>query len=114
MADELFKNMHTGLGGGLIEFAARFVNDHIPLVFLKQFRDAQNTHKACYQSLIEAPLKVELFHEGGLFPEAYTLHIADLASHPFAQTLGLKEAEPRSALGAWMRVDFVLGNGVEV
>ena len=114
VADELFKNMRTGLGWGLIEFAARFSNNHIPLVFLKQFRDAQNTHKACYQRLIEAPLKLEKFYEGGLFHEAYTLHIADLASHPLAQNLGLKAAGHKSTLGAWMRVDFLLENGVEV
>jgi hypothetical protein len=114
IADELFKNMHTGLGSGFVESAARFVNDHIPLVFLKQFRDAQNTHKACYQRLVEAPLKVELFYEGGFFPEPYRLHIADLASHPLAQSLGLKAAGRRSTLGAWMRVDFMLGNGVEL
>jgi len=114
MAEELFRNMRTGLGDGLIEFAARFINEHVPLVFLKQFRDAQNTHKACYQRLIEAPLKVETFYEGGLFPEAYTLHIAEVASHPLAQRLGLKEADQKSTLGAWMRVDFALGNGVEV
>ena len=106
--------MHTGLGSGFVESAARFVNDHIPLVFLKQFRDAQNTHKACYQRLIEAPLKVELFYEGGFFPEPYTLHIADLDSPPLARSLGLKAAGQRSTLGAWMRVDFMLGNGVEL
>ena len=114
MAKELFRNINTGLGDGLVEFAARFINEHVPLVFLKQFRDAQNTHKACYQRLIEAPLKVEIFYEGGHFPDAYTLRIADVASHPLAQSLGLKEADQKSTLGAWMRVDFVLGNGVEV
>ena len=114
LAEELFRNMRTGLGDGLIEFAARFINEYVPLVFLKQFRDAQNTHKACYQRLIEAPLKVETFYEGGLFPEAYTLRVAEVASHPLAQSLGLKEADQKSTLGAWMRVDFVLGNGVEV
>ena len=114
MAAELFKNMNTNLGGGLVEFAARFINDHIPLVFLKQFRDAQNTRKACYQRLIEAPLKVETFFEGGIFLQPYTLNIASLASHPLAQNLGLKGAEQRSTLGAWMQVDFVLENGVEV
>jgi len=114
IADELFKNMRTGLGGGLVEFAARFINNHIPLAFLKQFRDAQNTHKACYQKLIEAPLKVETFYEGGLFPEPYTLCIASLASHPLAQNLGLKEGDQKSTLGVWMRVDFVLENGVEL
>jgi len=114
IVDELFKNIQTGVGGGLVEFAARFINDHIPLVFLKQFRDAQNTHLACYQRLIEAPLKVEMFYEGGFFPEPYTLNIASLASHPLAQNLGLKEADQKSTLGAWMRVDFMLENGVEI
>lgn len=110
---ELVKNMHTSLGAGLFEFATRFVNDHIPLVFLKQFRDAQDTHKACYQRLIEAPLKVEMFYEGGFFPEPYILSIANLASHPLAQNLGLEETYQKSTFGAWMRVDFVLENGVE-
>ena len=114
IADELFKNISIGLGGGFVEFAARFVNDHIPLVFLKQFRDAQNTRKACYQRLIEAQLKVELFYEGGIFPEPYTLSIAGLASHPLAQKLGLKDSVRKSTFGAWMRVNFVLENGVEI
>jgi hypothetical protein len=114
MAAELFRNMRTNLGGGLVEFAARFLNDHIPLVFLKQFRAAQDTRKACYQRLIEAPLKVETFFEGGLFSEPYTLNIASLASHPLAQSLGLQAANQKSTLGAWMHVDFVLGNGIEI
>ncbi|MEO7841433.1 MAG: hypothetical protein ABIU06_18980, partial [Anaerolineales bacterium] len=114
MGAELFRNMRSSLGGGLLEFAARFINDHIPLVFLKQFRDAQNTHKACYQRLIEAPLKVETFFEGGIFLNSYTLNIASLASHPLAQNLGLQAQEQRSTLGAWMQVDFVLGNGIQV
>ena len=114
IAAELFKNMRTNLGGGLVEFAARFINDHIPLVFLKQFRDAQNTRKACYQRLVEAPLRVETFFEGGIFLKPYTLKIASLASHPLAQNLGWRGAEQRSTLGVWIQVDFVLENGVEV
>src|SRR6266498_2239729 len=114
IVDELFKNMRSSLGAGMVEFAARFINGHIPLVFLKQFRDAQNTRKACYQRLIEAPLKVEMFYQGGLLPEPYTLSIASMASHPLAPNLGLKEADQKSTLGAWMRVDFTLNNGVEV
>ena len=114
MATELFRNMRTNLGGGLVEFAARFLNDHVPLVFLKQFRDAQDTRKACYQRLIEAPLKIETFFEGGLFSEPYTLSIASLASHPLAQSLGLPQANQNSTIGAWMHVDFILENGREV
>jgi hypothetical protein len=108
--DELSRNVRTSL----VEFAARSINDEIPLVFLKQFRDAQYTYKACYQRLIEAPLKVEMFYEGGLFPEPYTLNITSLASHPLAQNLGLKETPQESTFGAWMRVDFGLNNGMEV
>lgn len=114
MVAELFRDIRTNLGGGLVEFASRFINDHIPLVFLKQFRDVQNTRKACYQRLIEAPLKVETFFDGGLFADPYTLSIESLASHPLAQSLGLKEAGQKSTLGAWMHVDFVLENGIEV
>ena len=110
----LLRNIQSGPGSGLLEFAARFINNHIPLVFLKQFRDAQNTYKACYQSIIEAPLKVENFFEGGIILNSYTLNIAALESHPLAQNLGLKAGEQRSTLGAWMRVDFALGNGMEV
>jgi hypothetical protein len=114
MAAGLFRNIRTNLGGGLIEFAARFINDHIPLIFLKQFRDAQQTRKACYQRLIEAPLRIETFFEGGLISEPYTLNIASLASHPLAQSLGLQEADQKSSLGAWMHLDFVLENGIEL
>ncbi len=113
LANEILKSMRTDVGGGLVEIAAHFVNDNIPLVFLKQFRDAQNSHKACYQKIIEAPLQVETFHEGGIFFEQYILNVASLASHPMAQNLGLS-AEQKSTLGAWMKVDFVLGHGVEI
>jgi len=114
IGEELLKNIPASLRSGLVELAAHFINDHIPLVFLKQFRDAQNTHQACYQKLIEAPLKLEKFYEGGFFPEPYGLNISSLASHPLARHLGLKEFGQASTLGAWMRVDFVLNNGREV
>lgn len=114
MSAELLRNMQSDPGGGFLEFATRFISDHIPLVFLKQFRDAQNTHKACYQRIIEAPLKVENFFKGGIILNSYTLNIASLASHPLAQNLGLKAQDQRATLGAWMQVDFVLGNGMEV
>jgi len=113
IAGELLRNVRADLGGGVVEFAARFVNDHVPLVFLKQFRDAQNTRKACYQKLIEASLNIEAFYEGGVFLEAYTLSVAALASHPIAQNLGLA-AEQKSTLGAWLKADFTLGNGAEL
>ena len=114
IAGELLKNIRYDMGGGLLEFAARFINDNIPLVFLKQFRDAQDTRKACYQKIVEASLKVQTYYEGGIMQSPYTLNIASLASHPLAQKMGLKESEQKSTLGVWIKVDFFLGNGVEV
>ena len=107
IAAELLKNARTDFGSGLVEFSSGFINDQIPFVFLKQFRDAHDSRKACYQKIIEAQMKVESFYEGGAFLKAYTLNIAALASHPIAQNLGLS-AEQNSSLGAWMRVEFSL------
>jgi hypothetical protein len=114
LMDEFLRNSLASGGSGLVEFAARFINGNIPLVFLKQFRDAQNTHKACYQRLIEAPLTIKTFYEGGIFLEPHTLTITSLASHPFAQKFGFENADQQSTAGAWMKVDFVLGNGIDV
>lgn len=114
MADDLFRRIRKDMDNGAVGFASRLINDHIPLVFLKQFRDAQDTHKACYQKIIEAPLKIEIFYEGGVFLKPYMLNVAPLASHPLGRNLGLNAAEQKSTLGAWMKVDFLLGNGIEV
>jgi hypothetical protein len=56
----LLKNLRPDLNAGVVEFAARALIDNIPLVFLKQFRNAADTKKASYKSLAEAPLKVML------------------------------------------------------
>ena len=112
-ADELSREMRVGVGGAPLEWAARFLNEHIPLVFLKQFRDAQDPRKACYQRLVEAPLQLETFYEGGLLPGGYRLHLAALDSHPLWHSLGLAAGQS-ARLGAWMQVDFALGNGVEL
>jgi len=111
-AGELLKNVRPDLASGILEFAARAITDNVPLVFLKQFRHAANTRKVSYKTVVEAPLRIGVFHEGGPFSVPYKLSINHLDSHPFAQKLGLK-AEQSSSLGAWMRVDFVLEHGVE-
>ena len=113
-AGELLNNVRSDIGNGFIEFVARFINDHIPLVFLKQFRDVQDTSKACYQKIVEVSLRVDAYYAGGFMQGPYILNISSLASHPFAQKLGLKEAEQNSTLSAWIKVDFVLENGTEM
>ncbi len=91
--------------------------EKIPLVFLKQFRDATDSRKVCYQAIIEAAAQPGTFYDGGFIDAAYTLTCHSLASHPIADTLGLNvdSSGAAQALAAfWLRLDFTLGPGVEV
>ncbi len=87
----------------------------MPLVFLKQFRDAVDSTKACYQAVIEAPLRIETFHGGGRLAGQYGVTLHPLASHPLADTLGLSvdaDGMARALAAFWLHVDFVLEAGV--
>jgi len=91
--------------------------EKMPLIFLKQFRDATDSRKACYQAVIEAPVQLTTFHGGGFIDAVYTLTCQRLASHPLAETLGLNvdSSGTLQALASfWLHVDFTLGAGVEV
>ena len=82
----------------------------VPSVGLKQFRDATEPGKACYQAVIEAPLRVQrLMQKPRFFHDAFTLRLEDVASHPVADVLGLSTGEQSVALavyfGATMRMD---------
>ncbi len=113
---ELLKNIESAPKNKIIEYAAKLVNNRIPLVFLKQFRDVTNTQQACYQAIVEAPIRVKRFHQGGFLSDKSILNLNPLDSHPLARTLGLKleDGRQRSAAGLWMKVDFTLEEGREV
>ncbi|HNT75855.1 MAG TPA: twin-arginine translocation signal domain-containing protein [Anaerolineae bacterium] len=88
-----------------------------PLVFLKQFRDAADPAKACYQAVIEAPLRVTAFRGGGALQSGYALTFTELVSHPVVARLGLHadaDGIARPLASAWLDVDFTLGLGREV
>lgn len=108
VTDDLLRRARGGMDRILVRLASRFLNDPIPLVFLKQFRDATDSRKACYQQLVETRLRVENFRDGGIFIKPYVVTLAALASHPLIKTLGLKTRQG-SRLGVWMNVDFTLG-----
>ena len=60
-------------------------------MFLKQFRDAADPRRACYQQLIKATgnVKPTSFAGGGWMMGDYTMDLADHDSHPIAADLGL-------------------------
>jgi len=113
---ELLKGIGTAPKRILVELGTRLINASIPIVFLKQFRDVSDTQQACYQAIVEAPIKIKRFDQGGFLSGRYTMSLNHLESHPLAQTLGLRliNRELRSTAGIWMKVDFMLGEGAEV
>ncbi|MBN1873960.1 MAG: hypothetical protein JXA33_07005 [Anaerolineae bacterium] len=93
------------------------VMEHTPLVFLKQFRDASQSHKACYQAIVEAPLHITAFYGGGLIDQRCQLTFHSLSSHPLPDVLGLPvdtEGSLEALATFWLHLDFTLDHGVEV
>ncbi len=89
----------------------------VPLVFLKQFPEVQDTRQACYQTVVEAEASVQTFYQGSVLAGTHQLTLNAMESHPIAQAFGLPvgAAGQLEALAAWeMHMDFVLAHGVEV
>jgi hypothetical protein len=108
----LLRLVRSDMGSEIVSLAAQAALENIPLVFLKQLRHATHTRKAAYQSIVEARMRITTFHSGGFFNQPLELQLQPLDSHPLAQKLGL-QATQRSGLGAWLKADCTLGDGVE-
>jgi hypothetical protein len=81
----------VGLGAAIDEVKAFFENLMNKLarqVFLKQFRDAEDSSGACFQQVVEAPLEFSNV-KVALSPYLWELTITRLDSHPIATELGL-------------------------
>ncbi len=78
-------------GLGLVEELYRFVtHGTMPMVFLKQFRDARVGTDACYQAVVEAPAQITRFRKAGEVAADYSVTIRSYASHPIVADLGLQ------------------------
>ncbi|MGN6107184.1 MAG: hypothetical protein ACTHU0_18900 [Kofleriaceae bacterium] len=82
----------------------------VPLVFLKQFRDAGEPAKACYQAVIEAPAHLQRWY-GGWFTHPHDVAITPCDSHPIVAECGLSGPQLRANLGFWCKMDFVMQPG---
>jgi len=99
----------------------------VPVVTLKQFRDVENSQRACYQALTESPMQLETFYGGrlfgwGQFGDQFELKINNFASQPIVQELGLHRGYAPGSdfvnipvkLSFLLNFDFTLKNGVTV
>jgi uncharacterized protein with NAD-binding domain and iron-sulfur cluster len=80
-------------------------------VFLKQFRDAADGGRACYQSVVETPIEVL---RGGIRPSGreWDIKIHPLDSHPIEQEIGV--ASQRASVAFDGELDMVVKNGIEI
>lgn len=92
------------------ELLETIVSGDVPLVFLKQFRDAGLEDLACYQAVVEAPAHLQRLYAGWFTPP-HDLTIAEFDSHPIIAECGLAGPVVRSQLGFWVKMDFVMQPG---
>jgi hypothetical protein len=104
----------TGLAISAWDLIKNLVDDlatgDVPMVFLKQFRDATDPTRACYQAVLEAPAHLEKFY-AGWFTHPHEVSIAAFASHPIVAECGLTGHTIRADHGFWVKMDFAMQLG---
>jgi uncharacterized protein with NAD-binding domain and iron-sulfur cluster len=104
---------------GLDDLKSRVLREHfelrVPVVNLKQFRDATQPTKACYQALIRNEMAITRFKLGGVLEGDYRMNITPCQSHQIVQTLGLPGyRDIPMAFGAWVEMDYTVDGGTEL
>ena len=103
----------TMLGG--VRLAGTVVDDMLAgryrQVFLKQFRESADGTRACYQTVVEAPIDVK---RSVLRPSAREWEVAihHLDSHPIGDEMGVRTQQPAIAFEG--ELDMVVEVGVDV
>ncbi|TGL73941.1 hypothetical protein [Leptospira yasudae] len=97
-----------GLVINLLDF---LFSPELGMVFLKQFRDAADPTKACYQAIVEASSNVTHFRKGGLLEGNYVLDLLDNPYFPFISDFGLKGTSVPVQFGIWCDFDFDFSPG---
>ncbi|KAA0680635.1 acetoacetate decarboxylase family protein [Roseomonas genomospecies 6] len=77
----------------------------VPVINLKQFRDAPDSERACYQALIDCPMHVDRFRGAWPMRGDWTLRVADYASHQVISDFGFEAGPDGSAA---VHVDFAM------
>jgi uncharacterized protein with NAD-binding domain and iron-sulfur cluster len=98
-----------------VRLAASLLDDmlegRIRQVFLKQFRDAAHGTRACYQSVVEAPIEIKRVSMRRS-SRSWDVKIQPLDSHPIDQEMGV--TSQRAILALDGELDMVVETGVEI
>jgi hypothetical protein len=90
-----------------------------PAIALKQFRDSSAPALACYQAIVNSPVRITNFRGGGFHSATFELEIATCASHPVVEKfLGGAPSTPSTVVpiewGAFINFDFDALAGSEI
>lgn len=99
----------------LVDVVKMLASRAVPSVNFKQFRDARDSTRACYQAIIESTFTPTHVYGGGLLTGDYVLDLVDFPSHQIANDLGLPTTGGIPVLFAcWAKLDFTADAGTEV
>lgn len=91
-------------------FFSHLVEEDVPMLLLKQFRDAHEQGAACYQAVVLVDMVVSVFRGGGLLPDDYRVRVEALDGEPISRELGIaRSCKPRLAF--WLDFDFLVQLG---
>jgi hypothetical protein len=101
--------------GLAVDVVKMMLSGKLPIVNLKQFRDAKDSTRACYQAIIESTCTPSKVYGGGLLDGEYRLDVSNFASHQIAKDLGLAGTTDLPVeFALWVRMDFSADAGTEV
>ena len=86
---------------------------HLPMVFLKQFRDCMDPQGACYQAIIEANATVNGFEGAGILPPGWQFQIEQYASVDMPTHLEIAPQQ-KVDFGFWVKFSFSMDLGTEI
>ncbi len=89
------------------------LGEHLPMVFLKQFRDATGPTAACYQAIVEANATVNGFKGAGFLKSGWDLQMYSYASVDIPGHLQFNPKQ-RIDLGFYVYFSFSMDLGTEV
>ena len=102
-----------GLITGMQPAASPFVTSpDFPAIALKQYRDSASPGLACYQAVVNSPVRIKNFGGGGFHSAAFSVEIETCASHPIVEKFlgGTPPTTPSTVVpvewAAWLKFDF--------
>ncbi|MEA2331307.1 MAG: hypothetical protein QOH58_1445 [Thermoleophilaceae bacterium] len=90
---------------------ADMIEGRVGQVFLKQFRDATDGTRACYQAVVEAPVQIQNVQTAASQWD-WSVRVHPLDSHPIGDELGIGDQPAELAFD--IDIDFVVERGREV